>query len=178
MFHSSRARTTLGTIFYKTEQVLLWAFTILLLSDVLLGILARYVSFDVVFADELGKYFFIWLCAIGISAATRDNQHVRLSFIASQLPLSPKAIGIISQTLFLTFSLMLFYLSFRLALMHFVMQKSVMGFHFPMYLFTAALPFGFALNSIRLVQDITRLLKNRPAKTIHTPDEYVIEEQS
>lgn len=178
MSQSSTAQTILRTLFDKTEQVLLWAFTVLLLSDVLLGILARYVDFDVVFADELGKYFFIWLCAIGISAATRDNQHVRLSFVASRLPLSTRVISIISQTLFLTFSILLFYWSFRLAQMHFAMRKSVMGFHFPMFWFTAALPFGFALTSIRLVQDIIRILLNRKMKTISTPDEHVVEEPS
>ena len=160
---------TLRRITDQIEAVLLWVFTILLLGDVLLGILARYIHFEIVFADELGKYLFIWLCIIGISAATRDQQHVRLSFIASRLPLGRKIIRIISQTLFLAFSLFLFYWSARLSWMHFAMDKSVMGFRFPMYVFTAALPFGFALTALRLVQDIGNILgrggKNGAGKT-------------
>src|SRR5687767_4227812 len=131
----------------RAEAFLLWIFTIMLLADVLLGIIARYVNFQVVFADELGKYLFIWLCAVGISAATKDNQHVRLTFIAALLPLSQKFIRMTSQLLFLAFCLFLFYFSLRLTWMHFIMDKSVMGFRFPMYFFTAALPAGFALTS-------------------------------
>ena len=143
----------------RAEGILLWVFTIFLLADVLLGILARYVHFEVVFADELGKYLFVWLCLIGISAAAKDNQHVRLNFIATRLPLSPKVVRVTSQLLFLSFTLFYCYWTFMLTRMHFLMDKSVMGFRFPMYLFTAALPFGFALTSLRLMMDIITVLK-------------------
>ena len=154
------------------EGILLWILTLMLLIDALLGILARYVQFEVVFADELGKYIFIWLCCVGISAATRDNQHVRLTFIASLLPFSRKFVRLLSQLLFLSFSLFFLYWSISLTWMHITMQKSVMGFHFPMYFFTAALPVGFALNSLRLIQDIEKILKkptdqHPPSETIH-----------
>lgn len=142
----------------RAEGILLWVFIVLLLADVLLGILARYVNFDIVFADELGKYFFVWLCAIGISAAARDNQHVRLTFIASRLPLSRKAIRLTSQILFLAFALFYFFWSLQLTRMHYTMEKSVMGFRFPMYVFTAALPAGFGLTCLRLVQDIIHII--------------------
>lgn len=142
------------------ENTLLWLFTVLLLADVLLGILARYVEFEIVFADELGKYFFVWLCAIGISAAARHNQHVRLTFIASKLPVPRRAVRLISQLLFLAFALFYFFWSLQLTAMHFTMQKSVMGFRFPMYPFTAALPVGFGLTCIRLVQDIIHIIRS------------------
>jgi TRAP-type C4-dicarboxylate transport system permease small subunit len=162
--------STIRALTDRAEGFFLWIFTIMLLADVLLGILARYVNFDVVFADELGKYLFIWLCAVGISAATRDDQHVRLTFIAARLPLSPKIIRVTSQLLFLAFSLFFFYWSFRLTWMHFLMDKSVMGFRFPMYFFTAALPFGFALNSIRLIQDVFRIIRNEPEQVMEVND--------
>lgn len=169
------ARRALRTFTDRIEGVLLWVFTILLLTDVLLGILARYVHFEVVFADELGKYLFIWLCMIGISTATKDNQHVRLSFIASRLPLSRTMIRLASQLLFLAFSAFYFYWTAQLTWMHFTMNKSVMGFRFPMYLFTAALPFGFGLTSIRLIQDITRIIFSGP-EPVSEPNEFAVKE--
>jgi TRAP-type C4-dicarboxylate transport system permease small subunit len=159
----------------RAEGLLLWIFSIMLLADVLLGILARYVHFEVVFADELGKYLFIWLCLIGISAAAKDNQHVRLTFIASRLPLGRKVIRVTSQLLFLMFSLFFLYWSVRLTWMHFIMDKSVMGFRFPMYFFTAALPFGFALTSIRLIQDIVSIIR-KPGHEVNKPNEYSVKE--
>jgi TRAP-type C4-dicarboxylate transport system permease small subunit len=129
--------------------------------DVLFGIVARYVHFDVVFADELGKYFFVWLCAIGISAAAKDNQHVRLNFVVQRLPIDRRLTWVLSQLLFLAFTLFLFYWSLQLTLMHFTMNKSAMGFRFPMYVFTSALPLGFFLSSVRLMHDIYSSLRSR-----------------
>src|SRR5688500_16958043 len=161
----------------RAEGILLWIFTSMLLADVLLGILSRYVDFQVVFADELGKYLFIWLCTIGISAATRDNQHVRLNFIAARLPLSPKIVRVTSQLLFLAFCLFYFYWTLRLTWMHFEMDKSVMGFRFPMYLFTAALSFGFALTSVRLIEDIIRVMKKQGYKEINEPESFTVKDR-
>lgn len=137
-----------------TEGFLLAALVLMLVADVLLGILARYIQFEVVFATELGKYIFIWLCAIGISAAAKDNQHVRLSFFVEKLPVDRKVTWVFSQVIFLIFTLFFFYWGAKLTLMHIALDKSAMGFHFPMFVFTAALPIGFALTSLRLVLDI------------------------
>ena len=152
-------RRILKLIYRNTEGFLISVFTLMLVTDVLAGILARYVKFEIVFATELGKYIFIWLCAIGISAAAKDNQHVRISLVAEKLPVSRRISWILSQVLFLLFSLLFFYIGFRLTWMQYIMQKSAMGFNFPMYLFTAALPAGFALTAIRLVADIVEKIK-------------------
>ena len=154
----------LSFLYNHTEGFLMVIITFLLVIDVLLGILARYIHFDVVFATELGKYIFIWLCAIGISAAARDNQHVRIYFIANKIPLNPRITWIFTQGLFLVFTSFFFFWGLRLTWMHYTMDKEAMGFQFPMYIFTAALPVGFALTSIRLVQNIMGTLKD-PKKT-------------
>ena len=162
---SGRALSKIRSAIERAEQILLWAFTSLLLVDVLLGILARYVDLPIVFADELGKYLFVWLCMIGVSAATRDDQHVRLTFLASRMPLSSRVLRATSQALFLCFTLFFLYWTLQLSLMHFRMEKSVMGFRFPMFWFTLSLPFGFALTSVRLMQDILDIFQ----REIHGP---------
>ena len=141
-------------IYRHTEGFLMVIITILLVVDVFLGILARYVHFDVIFATELGKYLFIWLCAVGISAAARDNQHVRIHFIIKKLPVDPRITWVITQSIFLLFSVFFLIWGSRLTLMHLKMDKQVMGFNFPMFVFTAALPVGFGLTCIRLGRDI------------------------
>jgi len=140
--------------FDEAEGYLMVLITLMLVIDVLLGILARFVHFETVFATELGKYLFIWLCMIGISAAAKDNQHIRISFIVEKLPINPKITWILSQVIFLIFSILFLYLSLRLTWMHFTMRKSAVGFNFPMFVFTAALPVGFFLTSLRLIKDI------------------------
>lgn len=152
------AVSVLRVIYDHTEGFLMAVFTVMLVTDVLLGILARYVHFEVVFATELGKYLWIWLCAIGIAAAARDNQHVRISFFAEKLPVPKRLSWLLSQFFFMLMTLFFFFWGLRLTLMHFQMHKSVMGFNFPMFLFTAALPVGFALTSLRLLIDIVKSL--------------------
>jgi TRAP-type C4-dicarboxylate transport system permease small subunit len=169
-------RSKLRILTDRAEAVLLWIFTVMLIADVLLGILARYIQFDMTFADELGKYLFIWLCTVGVSAAAKDNQHVRLSFIASRLPLPEKFVALISQTVFLGFALLLLYWSARLTWMHFVMEKTAMGFPVPMYPFTAALPVGFGLTSLRIIQDIFSLIKTGKHTNRAQEDPYAIKE--
>lgn len=138
----------------QSEGILMLIITIMLVIDVLIGILARFVHFQHVFATELGKYLFIWLCLVGISAAAKDNQHIRISFIVEKLPINPKVTWILSQLIFLVFSILMFYVGLRLTWMHFSMSKSAVGFNFPMYVFTTALPLGFLLTSLRLIKDI------------------------
>jgi len=159
-----KAASIFNGLYENAEAFLLCAFTLLLVMDVLFGILTRYVHFSVVFADELGKYFFVWLCAIGISAAAKDNQHVRLNFVTQRVHLSRKVTWVISQLFFLVFTVFLLFWSIELTYMHFTMNKSVMGFPFPMYVFTAALPIGFFLSSMRIGRDIYATLANSDHK--------------
>lgn len=150
----------LSYVYKNTEGVLLALLATLLVLDVLVGILARYVHLEVVFATELGKYIFIWLSCIGISAAAKDNHHIRLNFIVERLPIPRKVSWIISQLLFLFMALFFFYWGLQLTRMHYVMSKSAMGFNFPLFVFTAALPVGFAFTSIRLLNDLILLWRN------------------
>ena len=148
----------LRVIYQYPEGFLMVVFTLMLLTDVLLGIMARYVQFEVVFATELGKYIFIWLCCIGISSAAKDHQHIRLDYFAERLKIPHHHSWLISQFLFLVMSLVFTFLGAKLTISHIAMNKSAMGFQFPMFLFTAAIPVGFLLTSIRLIQDILRNL--------------------
>lgn len=159
-----KSNKNLKGIFYRiynnVEFILIFFFVTLLVLDVLIGILARHIHFDVVFSTELGKYLFIWLCAIGIAAAAKDKKHIRMTFFVERIPVRPKITWIISQILFLSCTLFFFYWSLRLTLMQFEMQKSAMGFHFPMYIFTAALPIGFGLTTIRILEDILQKINS------------------
>ena len=119
-------------LYQHIEGILMAVIAVLLLVDVLLGIVARYVQFEVVFATELGKYLFIWLSCVGISAAAKDNQHIRLDFFIKKLPISPHISWIVSQAVFICMTLIMCYLGWKLTQMQFTMGKSAMGFNYPM----------------------------------------------
>ncbi len=164
-----------NNFFDEIEGYLMLIVTIMLVIDVFLGILARFVHFEHVFATELGKYLFIWLCLIGISAAAKDNQHIRISFIVERLPINPRITWIVSQIIFLIFSLLFLFISLRLTWMHFIMKKSTVGFDFPMYVFTLAMPIGFFLTSIRLLKDILRHAREDGINRWYLKDPHAIQ---
>jgi len=139
---------------HHIEGFLLCILTLLLVVDVLLGILSRYIHFETVFATELGQYLFIWLGLVGVSAATRDRQHVRFNLISSRFGKFRRFSWMFSQFMFLFFALFFAYWGVRLMISHYELDKSTVGFDAPMYIFTAAIPVSFALTSIRLIIDI------------------------
>jgi len=161
MTEGRKIRKVFRYMYNNMEGILLIIITILLVTDVLLGILARYVHFTVVFATELGKYLFIWLGAVGISAAAKDRQHVRLTLFVEKLPVSRKISWLVSQIFFLIFTMFFVFWGISLVLFHMDIEKSAMGFHFPVWVFTAALPIGFALTSIRLIDNIIRTIRGK-----------------
>jgi TRAP-type C4-dicarboxylate transport system permease small subunit len=156
----SRRRGFWYVVTDQLEQILLLLFGVFLLLDILTGIAYRHVHFDTVFAEELGKYLFIWFCCIGIAAAAKDNQHIRIDFFANRLPLNPKIVWLSSQVLFLCFAAFFFYVGFNLTVMHYSMGTSAPGFDFPMFVFIAAVPFGYGLTCIRVVQEIVHRLRH------------------
>lgn len=156
----------LGYAYTHAEGVLLALLASVLVIDVLLGIVARYIHLEVVFATELGKYIFIWLSCIGIAAAAKDKQHIRLNFVAERLPIPRKVTWVISQLLFLFMALFFLYWGFQLTKMHYLMNKSAMGFDFPIFVFTLALPIGFAFTSIRLIDELIKVLKKPDLRNI------------
>jgi TRAP-type C4-dicarboxylate transport system permease small subunit len=144
----------------QTEQILLLFLGVFLLFDILVGIVYRYVHFQTVFAEELGKYLFIWFCCVGIAAAAKDNQHIRVDFFANKLPLSRKVTWLVSQVLFLCFAAFFCYVGSLVMLMHYNISSSAPGFDFPMWVFVAAVPFGYGLTCIRMIQHIVHRLRH------------------
>lgn len=144
--------------FRNIERYLLIIISILLVTDVILGIVARYVQFEVVFAEEIGKYLFIWLCTIGIAAAAKEKRHIRVTWFLEKLLLSSNFFWLFSQVCFLVLALFFTYWGVQLAYFHVVMNKSVMGFRFPMVFFSVSIPVGFGLTSVRILQNLYRIL--------------------
>jgi len=148
----------IANVLHYTEGFLLCVLTLLLVSDVLLGIITRYVHFNIVFATELGQYLFIWLGLVGVSAAARDKQHVRFNLVSSLFGRYRKYSWMLSQLLFLSFTLFFTYWGSQLTLFHLHTNKTAIGFESPMFIFTAAIPVAFGLTSIRLVLDLRNIL--------------------
>ncbi|MFZ7120215.1 MAG: TRAP transporter small permease [Eubacteriaceae bacterium] len=134
----------------KFLQYLNVFFLILLILTVFSGIISRYINFNIVFSEEFGKYFFIWVCMIGIAIAAREDAHIRIDYFILKTKINNKLSTICRLIFFLVFSLIMTYLGFKLTIFHFSLGKTTIGIRFPIFLFTAALPIGFSLTSLSI----------------------------
>ncbi|MEQ9716475.1 MAG: TRAP transporter small permease [Candidatus Asgardarchaeum sp.] len=141
---------------------------ILLVVDVFSGIMARFINFNIVFSEELGKYLFIWLSMLGISVAAKDKLHIRIDYFTSKIPVNQNLLYVFSLVFFLIFSVFFAYLGSKLTIYHLIIGKSTCGFRFPMFIFTAALPIGFGLTSLNIIiqikEEIVKILLKRNSK--------------
>jgi TRAP-type transport system small permease protein len=60
---------------------------VLLVLDVWLGVLVRYViPMPITFTEELARYLMIWMALLAVSAAIVHRQHIGVEFVFTRLP--------------------------------------------------------------------------------------------
>lgn len=67
------------------------ALMVVLVLDVWLGIMARYVlPFRLTFTEELARYLMIWMALLAVSSGFAYREHIGVMFIFDRFPLSMK----------------------------------------------------------------------------------------
>jgi TRAP-type C4-dicarboxylate transport system permease small subunit len=63
------------------------ALLVLLVLDVWLGVLARYViPLPLTFTEELARYLMIWMALLAVSSAIAHREHIGVAFVFERLP--------------------------------------------------------------------------------------------
>ena len=71
----------------KVVQVVCVLLLILLVLDVWLGIMARYVlPFSATFTEELARYLMIWMALLAVSCGIAHREHIGVEFIYDRFP--------------------------------------------------------------------------------------------
>ncbi|MFA1819982.1 TRAP transporter small permease [Virgibacillus oceani] len=106
-------------------------------------------------SEELARYCFIWLVYIGISYAVKKQRHIKVDVVLHILKEKQKIIlGIIANLIFLAFSLLMIRYGYDIAQQLLNFGQTSPALHIPMGIVYMATPVGFALTSIRLIQQI------------------------
>lgn len=124
-------------------------------------------NYSSVWGGEAARYLFIYLAWIGASAAIRERAHIRIDALAKLLPLRGQALIYIFGDL-MTFALALIALYWSigpiLVSLRFHSVTEALGVSRAWFL--AAVPLGFGMMMIRLVQSLVRdirdLIAGRP----------------
>ena len=131
-------------------SVLLGLATLLVFAQVV----ARYVfNTGITWAPELVQHFFLWTVMIGASYGFKHGVHLGVDVLMKKLPEAQRRImALVAVVISLGFTGYMAYLSFFYVHDAYKMELMTVDLEIPQWIPHLALPVGFALISIRLVQ--------------------------
>ena len=150
------------------ERWLCLMFYVMVVMVLSLEVIQRFVlQFSTIWGEEIARYCFIYLAWIGAAFAVKDRAHLRIDVIVNGLPNRVKAAFFVVADLFaLGLAGFAFYLSLHPLQTSLKFDSVTAGLRVPFWIFLLAIPVGFGLIVIRLLQslikDLNSLITNAP----------------
>lgn len=147
-----------STLDKNVEKWALLTFYSLLVITMAVEVLRREVfSYSSVWGEEIVRYSFIYLAWIGASAAVKDRAHIRIDVLYNFVSVRAKALlYVFSDLVMLGVACVAFYFALEAVLVSWKFSSVTHGLRISLALFLAAVPLGFGLMAIRLVQSLIR----------------------
>ncbi len=126
--------------------------TFIITMDVVL----RYVAKPTKWVEEFSSYLMVMLVFLGLSYSLKENAHIRVDFLTVRLPKQIRNwLAVINSTLLLGFTIILFWLNWRLFMTSFTLKTtsrtSMDVIVWPVQL---VMPLGLAIMSLLLLRNI------------------------
>ncbi len=136
----------------------IFALLVIVLS---MEVVARYVfSNSFRWSEELARYLFIWLIFIGASYAVVKKAHIHVDSLFAILPKKAKPYAeLLGKFVWLAFSIFVVYLGVQQTLSVLNSSQLSPGLQIPLYLVYLAIPVGYLLMSLRIVQQLIGEMK-------------------
>jgi len=150
------------------ERWLLLVFYVMLVGTMFIEVVRREVfSYSSIWGEEMVRYSFIYLAWIGASAAVKERGHIRIDVILNYVPRTVKALlYVFGDVVMFVVALVALYWSWEAVHVSWKFGSVTHGLRVSQVWFLFAVPFGFALVMLRLVQsflrDISDLRGGRP----------------
>ena len=140
------------------ERWLLLVFYTMIVATISIEVLRRFVlEYSSIWGEEVARYSFIYLVWIGTAAAVRERAHIRIDVLFHYLPNRGKAmLYLFGDFVMLAVSLVALYYAVEPVLTSIKFGSVTHGLRISNAWFLAAVPFGFTLVAIRLVESIWR----------------------
>jgi len=150
------------------ERWLLLVFYVMLVGTMFIEVVRREVfSYSSIWGEEMVRYSFIYLAWIGAAAAVKERGHIRIDVIMNYVPQRVKAVlYIFGDVVMFIVALIALYWSWEAVHGSWRFGSVTHGLRISQTWFLFAVPFGFALVMLRLIQsflrDISDLRNGRP----------------
>ncbi|MEE2952447.1 MAG: TRAP transporter small permease [Pseudomonadota bacterium] len=151
-------RSILAILDRNLERWALLVFYTMLVLVMAVEVVRREVfAYSSIWGEEVVRYSFIYLSWIGVAAAIKERAHIRIDIHTHLLPETGKTIiYILGDLVMLAVAVIALYWSYETVAVSWKFGSVSHGLRLPMVWFLAAVPVGFALVVIRLLQSIVR----------------------
>ncbi len=152
----------------NAERWALLVFYTMLVVTMFIEVLRReLLSYSSIWGEEIVRYSFIYLAWIGAAAAVRERGHIRIDVLMQYVGPRPKAVlYIFGDIVMFAVSVIAFYWSLETVLVSAKFGSVTHGLRISQVWFLSAVPIGFGLVMLRLIQsfirDINDLRHGRP----------------
>lgn len=160
----------------NAERWALLVFYVMLVVTMAVEVLRREMfSYSSIWGEEIVRYSFIYLAWIGAASAVKERAHIRIDVLLHYLGPRAKAfIYILGDLVMFGVALVALYWSFETVLVSAKFGSVSHGLRVSMVWFLLAVPVGFALMVLRLVQSFIRDIRNlRNGESVYEGDGLV-----
>ncbi len=157
----------------NAERWALLIFYVMLVATMFIEVLRREVlSYSSIWGEEMVRYSFIYLAWIGAAAAVRERGHIRIDVIMQYVGRRAKGLlYIFGDIVMFAVAVIALYWSFETVLVSAKFGSVTHGLRISQVWFLSAVPIGFALVILRLVQSFLRDLENlRSGRPVYEGD--------
>jgi TRAP-type C4-dicarboxylate transport system permease small subunit len=140
------------------ERYLLLPLYALIVVTIFVEVFRRFVlSYSSIWAEEIARYAFIYVSWVGASAAIKERAHIRIDLILPLLGDRGRAlIMILGDLVTIVLAVLAFWWSLESVLVSVKFGSVTHGLRISLAWFLAAVPLGFAMMLVRLIQSIIR----------------------
>lgn len=142
-----------------------------IVAVIFLEVIRRFVlAYSSIWGEETARYAFVYLVWIGAAAGVRDRAHIRIDIVAEVLPPRGKALlYMFGEVATLVFALFALRWSIEPVIVSLTFHSVTDGLRIVKAWFLVAVPLGFALVVVRVVQSLRRDLADfRAARPVFT----------
>lgn len=152
----SKLRNLMKTLDDGIEQWLMLGFYSYIVAVVIIEVIRRFIlEYSSIWGEETARFAFVYLVWIGAAAAIKERSHIRIDVLFQLVPKSVKQyFYIFGEFVTLLFACLAIYYSTESVLISIRFDSLTSGLRINQAWFTAAVPIGFTLIIIRLLQRI------------------------
>lgn len=155
------------------ERWLLLVFYVMLVGTMFIEVVRREVfSYSSIWGEEMVRYSFIYLAWIGAASAVKERGHIRIDVILNYVPQTVKTLFyIFGDLVMFIVALIALYWSWEAVHVSWKFGSVTHGLRVSQVWFLFAVPFGFALVMLRLIQSFLRDLSDlRNGRAVYEGD--------